>query len=258
MGMFTGSERRPRGLATTLAGLAGLAALAAVLELVVRAGLVPALVVAPPAALPGAYARLWAEGYVVGPFFTTLAQALAATLLAALAGIPGGYLLWRRPALGEAYEPWLGAAFAAPVILLYPLFLVILGRGYATTVLVGALAAAIPVVLKTREGLLAVPPVLIAVGRSLHVTPRQLRARIILPAAAPAMFTGLRLGLIYALVNIIGMEYLIDFGGLGRVVSEMHYRYEIPAMYAAILLIVAVSLIFLLALRRIERWLRPR
>jgi len=103
-----------------------------------------------------------------------------------------------------------------------------------------------------------VPPVLINVGRSLHVAPRQMLARIILPAAAPAMFTGLRLGLIYALVNIIGIEYLIDFGGLGRVVSEMHYRYEIPAMYAAILLIVAVSLIFLVALRRLESWLRPR
>jgi ABC-type nitrate/sulfonate/bicarbonate transport system permease component len=100
--------------------------------------------------------------------------------------------------------------------------------------------------------------VLIAVGRSRHVPPRQLLARIILPAAAPTVFTGLRLGLIYALVNIIGMEYLIDFGGLGRVVSEMHYRYEIPAMYAAILLIVAVSLLFLRALRGVEVWLRPR
>jgi len=225
---------------------------------VVRLGWVSALVVAPPAALPAAFARLWAEGYVAGPFLTTVAQGFAATVLAALVGIPAGYLMWRRPTLGAAYEPWLGAAFAAPIILLYPLFLVILGRGYLTTVFVGFVAATIPVALKTREGLLAVPPVLVAVGRSLHVTPRQLLARIVLPAAAPTVFTGLRLGLIYALVNIIGIEYLIDFGGLGRVVSEMHYRYEIPAMYAAILLIVVVSALFLVALRRIESWLRPR
>lgn len=247
-----------RGLATTLAGLAGLVALAAGLELVIRLGWVSALVVAPPGALPGAFAKLWAEGHVLVPFFTTVAQAFAATLLAALVGIPAGYLTWTRPVLGEAYEPWLGAAFAAPVILLYPLFLVTMGRGYVTTVVVGSLAAAIPVALKTREGLLQVPPVLIDVARSLHVTPRQLLARVILPASAPTVFTGLRLGLIYALVNIIGIEYLIDFGGLGRVVSEMHYRYEIPAMYATILMIVAVSLMFLLALRRLERWLRPR
>lgn len=248
----------PRPLATALAGLAGLAAVAALVEAVIRVGWVSALVVARPAALPAAFARLWAEGYVLAPFFTTLGQAFAATLLAAVVGLPFGYLLWKRPALGEAYEPWLGAVFAAPTILLYPLFLVILGRGYVTTVFVGFLAAAIPVVLKTREGLLAVPPVLILVGRSLHVPRRQLLLRIVLPAAAPTVFTGLRLGLIYALVNIIGIEYLIDFGGLGRVVSEMHYRYEIPAMYAAILLIVAVSLIFLRALRRVESWLRPR
>jgi ABC-type nitrate/sulfonate/bicarbonate transport system permease component len=247
-----------RRLAVLLAGLAGLAVVAGAVELAVRSGWISPLVVAPPAALPGAFVKLWQEGYVLTPFFITLIQACAATLLAALVGVPFGYLLWKQPALGEAYEPWLGAAFAAPVILLYPLFLVVLGRSYVTTVFVGFLAAVIPVVLKTREGLQNVPPVLINVGRSLHVAPRQMLARIILPASAPAMFTGLRLGLIYALVNIIGIEYLIDFGGLGRVVSEMHYRYEIPAMYAAILLIVAVSLIFLVALRRLESWLRPR
>jgi NitT/TauT family transport system permease protein len=247
-----------RPLATTVAGLLGLAAAAGLVELAVRLGWLPALVVAPPAALPAAFGKLWREGHLLEPFLVTLAQGVAATGLAALIGIPVGYLLWKRPILGRAYEPWLGAAFAAPTILLYPLFLVILGRGYATTVVVGCLAAAIPVVLKTREGLLAVPPVLIAVGRSLHVTPRQLLGRIVLPAAAPTVFTGLRLGLIYALVNVIGMEYLIDFGGLGRVVSEMHYRYEIPAMYAAILLIVAMSLLVLVSLRRTERWLRPR
>jgi len=247
-----------REVAATLAGLGGLAVLGVLVELVVRLGLVSPLVVAPPGTLPAAFARLWDEGYVLAPFFTTLAQALASTLLAALVGVPAGYLMWRRPVLGAAYEPWLGAAFAAPLILLYPLFLVIMGRGYVTTVFAGFLAAVIPVALKAREGLLAVPPVLINVGRSLHVPPRQLLARVILPAAAPGVFTGLRLGLIYALVNIIGIEYLIDFGGLGRVVSEMHYRFEIPAMYGAILLIVAVSLIFLLALRRVESWLRPR
>src|SRR5262249_59528806 len=96
----------------------------------------------------------------------TLAQALASTLLAALVGVPAGYLMWRRPVLGAAYEPWLGAAFAAPLILLYPLFLVIMGRGYVTTVFAGFLAAVIPVALKAREGPLAVPPLLINVRPS--------------------------------------------------------------------------------------------
>lgn len=241
-----------------LAGLAGVAVLAALLEAAVRAGWISALVVAPPSSLPHAFARLWAEGFVAGPFAVTLAQALAATLAAALVGIPCGYLLWRRPLLGAAYEPWIGAAFAAPTILLYPLFLVLFGRGYGTTIFVAFIAAVIPVVLKTREAFVAVPRVLLEVGRSLRLSPAQRLRRIAFPAAVPGIFTGLRLALIYALVNIIGMEFLIDFGGLGRIVSEMYFRYEIPGMYAAIALIVLVSWLFLAVLGRVETWLRPR
>jgi len=244
--------------AAAAAGLAAVAMLAGAMEVLVRTGGVSALVIAPPAALPEAFARLWREGFVLEPFALTLAQACAATMAAALVGIPAGYWLWRSPLLGRAYEPWIGAAFAAPTILLFPLFLVLFGRGYATTVFVGFIAAVIPIVLKTREAFAGVPRVLLDVGRSFHLSEAQILRRIAFRAAVPGIFTGLRLALIYALVNIIGMEFLIDFGGLGRIVSEMYFRYEIPGMYAAILLIVAVSWLFLALLSGIEAWLRPR
>jgi len=241
-----------------IAGWCGVAGAAIALEIVVRAGWISPLIVSPPSALPAAFGKLWEEGFIVRPFALTIGQAFAATTAAALVGIPWGYLLWRRPVLGAAYEPWIGAAFAAPTILLFPLFLVLLGRGYATTIFVGFLAAVIPVVLKTREAFVGVPRVLIDVGRSFNLSDAALVRRIAFPAAVPGIFTGLRLALIYAMVNIIGMEFLIDFGGLGRIVSEMYFRYEIPGMYAAILLIVAVSWMFLAALARLETWLRPR
>jgi NitT/TauT family transport system permease protein len=247
-----------RGARAAAAGLAGVATLLLGFEIAIRAGWISALIIAPPSSLPAAFAKLWEEGFILQPFALTVGQAFAATAAAAIVGIPWGYLLWRRPTLGAAYEPWIGAAFAAPTILLYPLFLVLFGRGYATTIFVGFLAAVIPVVLKTREAFLGVPKVLLEVGRSFHLSQAALARRIAFPAAVPAIFTGLRLALIYALVNIIGIEFLIDFGGLGRIVSEMYFRFEIPGMYAAILLIVAVSWTFLAALARLETWLRPR
>jgi NitT/TauT family transport system permease protein len=241
-----------------LAGLAGLAVLAVLLEVAVRAGWVSHLVVAPPSALPSAFIRLWEEGLVAGPVGITLAQAFTATVAATAIGIPWGYLLWKKPVLGEAYTPWIGAAFAAPTVLLFPLFLVLFGRGYATTIFVGFIAAVIPITLKTREAFAAVPKVLLDVGRSFKLPERGLVRRVAFPAAVPGIFTGLRLGLIYALVNIIGMEFLIDFGGLGRIASEMYFRFEIPGMYVAIILIVLVSWTFLAVLSRLETWLRPR
>jgi len=243
--------------APAAAGLLGLILLAGLLELAIRFGLISALIIAPPSSMPAAFAKLWHDGFIVEPFLATLGQTFVATLAAALVGIPAGYLLWRRPLLTASYESWLGAAFAAPLILLYPLFLVIFGRGYTTTIFVGFLSAVIPIVLKTRDGLAAVPRVLIQVGQSFHLSRWTGFIKIIVPAAAPAMLTGIRLGLIFAVVNIIGMEFLIDFGGLGRVVSEMYFRYEIAGMYAAILLILLVSILFLTLFERIERWLRP-
>jgi len=240
------------------AGLIGVAAFALAIEVLVRAGWVSPLVVAPPSALPSAFTRLWSEGFVAEPVGITLAQAFAATGAAAAVGIPWGYLLWRKPVLGAAYTPWIGAAFAAPTVLLFPLFLVLFGRSYATTIFVGFIAAVIPIVLKTREAFVAVPKVLLDVGRSFKLSEGGLVRRVAFPAAVPGIFTGLRLGLIYALVNIIGMEFLIDFGGLGRIASEMYFRFEIPGMYVAILLIVLVSWTFLAALSRLETWLRPR
>ena len=241
-----------------IAGLLGVGVVAVLLEAAVRLGWVSPLVIAPPSSLPDGFVRLWNEGFIAGPVGITLAQAFTATLAAALIGIPWGYVLWRKPVLGEAYTPWIGAAFAAPTVLLFPLFLVLFGRGYATTIFVGFIAAVIPIVLKTREAFAGVPKVLLDVGRSFKLPESGLVRRVAFPAAVPGIFTGLRLGLIYALVNIIGMEFLIDFGGLGRIVSEMYFRYETPGMYVAIIMIVLVSWTFLAVLSRLETWLRPR
>ena len=187
----------------------------------------------------------------------TLGQTFAATALALLAGIPFGYFLYRQRTFGEAYEGWLAALFAAPIVLLYPLFLVIFGRGYVTLVLMGFIPAVIPIVMKTREGLLTIPKTFLNVGRSFKVTDRDMFWKIMLPAAVPSIFTGIRLGVMYGLVNIVAIEYLIDFGGLGRIVSEMYFRFEVPGTYASILFVILVSVLFYWGFGWIERRLRP-
>ena len=53
------------------------------------------------------------------------------------------------------------------------------------------------------------------------------------------------------------MTRAIDFGGLGRIVSEMYFRFDIPGTYASILFVVLVSMLFYFSLNRVEKWLRP-
>ena len=240
-----------------LAGLVGLALLAALLELVIASDLISPLVIAPPSAAGEGLKMLFVEERLHVMFLITLTQAFAATLLAIIIGLPIGYLLYRYADFGRAYESWLGALFAAPMVLLYPLFLVIFGRSMLTLIIMGAITGVIPVIIKMHEGLLQVPKTLINVGISFNLNQRDMFWKILFPAATPTAFTGIRLGVIYALVNIIGIEFLIDYGGLGRLASDMYFRYEIPAMYGAIVFIVLVGTLFLGCLSRIEQWFRP-
>ncbi len=240
-----------------LVGLLGVAAFVAALELVVSAGWVMELVVPRPSDAILAFPPVQEEMDLFGNFLVTLGMTAASTAIALAIGIPFGYFLYRNRRFGIAYEGWLAAAFAAPTVLLYPLFLVIFGRTHLTLIMMGFIPGSIPIIIQTRQGLLGVSDTLVNVGRSFNVSEREMFWKIQLPAAVPTIFTGIRIGVMYTLVNIVAIEYLIDFGGLGRVVSEMYFRFDTPGTYASIIAVILVSVIFYWGFGRIEKWLRP-
>jgi NitT/TauT family transport system permease protein len=142
-------------------------------------------------------------------------------------------------------------------VLIYPLFLVIFGRTATTIVMMAFVAGLAPVTLKTLEGLSTTRRVLINVGRSFNLTDRQLFWKVLFPAALPTIFVGVRLGLVFALINIVGVEFLINFGGLGQLINELSERYDLAGTYAAICFVILVSVIVFMTTERAERWLRP-
>lgn len=241
-----------------LAGLAGVLAFALFLEFMVGAGLIDYTVVAKPSDMIAAFPFVHEELDLASSFLSTLLATISATAISLAVGVPLGYLLYSRREFGQAYEGWLAAAFAAPTVLLYPLFLVVFGRTQLTLILMGAIPGTIPVAIHVFHGLRGVSKTLLNVGRSLNVPPGMMFWKIALPAATPTIFAGVRVGVMYILINIIAIEYLINLGGLGRVVSEMAFRFEVPGTYAGILLVILVSVLFYLVLGRAERWLRPQ
>lgn len=247
-----------RGAGPVIAGLVAVTGFALLLEGVIAIGLIGGFVVAPPTAIASALPRFFAEEAVGRAFLLTFASTFAAAGLAALVGIPAGYALYRCRLLGGAYENWIAALFSAPLILLYPMFLVIFGRTPAVCIAMGFLVGIIPVILKTREGFAGVRPVLVNVARSFGAGDAEILRNVLLPAARPAIFTGLRLCLIYAMINVVGIEFLANLGGLGFLVGEMFDRYDIPAMYAALICLILTSALFYTLTGRAERWLGGR
>jgi ABC-type nitrate/sulfonate/bicarbonate transport system permease component len=238
-------------------GVACLLALVALIEVLIRAGWINPFIVPKPTDIVMSFERIIMEENILPRFFLTCGEALMASLMLSVAGISIGVLLHRSRIVRLATETWVAAVASAPLVLMYPLFLVIFGRSAWTIIMIAFVSALPPVILKTLEGLSGTRPVLINVGRSLKLTPSQLYWKILFPSALPTIFVGVRLGMIFALINIVGVEFLINFGGLGQLVNELAERYDLPGTYAAICFVILVSVLFFIGTERIERWLRP-
>jgi NitT/TauT family transport system permease protein len=252
------ATRKPgRDLAPAVVGLGSIIAFFLAAEALIRAGVINRYIVPPPSEIVGSFYRIVTEEHVFSRFLVTAGECLAASLMLAVAGIAIGVLMHHFRLLQQACETWVAALASAPFVLMYPLFMVIFGRNSWTIIMMGFVSGLPPVILKTIEGISGTRRVLVNVGRSFNLTPTQQFWKILLPAALPTIFVGLRLALIFALINIVGTEFLINFGGLGQLIEDLAERYDLAGTYAAIVFVILVSVLFFMALEKVERWLRP-
>jgi ABC-type nitrate/sulfonate/bicarbonate transport system permease component len=238
-------------------GLGALAAAILAVEIMIRIGAINRFIVPLPSEIAMAFEHVIVEEDIAERFRLTLFEAFAAGIMITLVGVSLGILLYRIDVLRRATETSIAAMASAPTVLMYRWFMVIFGRSASTIIMMGFIAGLPPVILKTIEGLAATPRVLINVGRSFKLTGPQLFIKVLLPAALPTLFVGVRLGLIFALINVVGVEYLINFGGLGQLINDLAERYDLPGTYAAISFVILVSVCFFVLIERVERWLWP-
>jgi ABC-type nitrate/sulfonate/bicarbonate transport system permease component len=226
-------------------------------EVLIRAGVINRFIVPLPSQVALAFGRVITEEDLGERFRLTFLEAFTAGVMITVVGVALGILLYRVNLLRRATETWVAALASAPTVLMYPLFLVIFGRNAWTIIRMGFVAGLPPVILKTVEGLSGTRRVLIDVGRSLKLTGPQMFLKILFPAALPTIFVGVRLGLIFTLINVVGVEFLINFGGLGQLINDLAERYDLPGTYAAICFVILVSVCFFVLTEWVERWLTP-
>lgn len=255
--MSAAAARRSGSYLPQIVGIGTLVAFFLGMEVLVQTGLVNRFIVPPPSEIFGSFGRVIVEEHVFSRFVQTLTECLAAGIMLTVFGVSGGVLMNRFKLLQQACETWVAAMASAPIVLMYPLFMVIFGRSAWTIIMMGFFSALPPVILKTIEGISGTRKVLVNVGRSFNLTPSQQFWKILFPAALPTIFVGIRLGLIFALINVVGVEFLINYGGLGQLINDLAERYDLAGTYAAICFVILVSVLFFMALEKAERWLRP-
>jgi NitT/TauT family transport system permease protein len=207
----------------------------------------------PPTLVAVTLGRLLAGGELWPEMLTTLGRVALAFALAAGPGVPLGLSMGLVRAVRRGVEPWVSALYPVPKIALLPLFMVIFGVGERAFVLTGALSAFFQIVLSTLGGVLAVDPQLLEVGRHYGARGARLFRKVLLPAALPAIFTGLRLGLGLALIAVIAVEFVAARSGLGHLVFRSWQMLRTPEMFAAFVLVGGIGLGCTRGLKAVQR-----
>ncbi|GAC70393.1 ABC transporter permease [Gordonia soli] len=231
---------------------------AIVWEVAPRVGLVDPTFLPPLSTVVETLFDLLANGQLQQHIFASLSRALQGFAIAVVIAVPLGLLIgWYRPV-----AQWLNPALelfrnTAPLALL-PVFVLILGIGETSKVALVIYAAVFPILLNTISGVRNVDPLLIKSARSLGLSPFRLFQKVVLPAALPTIFTGLRLSAAASILVLIAAEMVGANAGLGFLIMASQLNFQIPAMYAGILTIALVGVVFNLILvnieRRLSRW----
>ena len=178
-------------------------------------------------------------GAALATSFQSYAVGMAISLV--LGGF-GGLLLARRRLLRTAFEPWLVAVYATPMVGIIPFILALLGFGFWPKVIVIVAFAFFPVLLNTMRGAQSIPPELLDVARVFRSGERSIWRHVIVPYTLPFLMTGVRQSLARGLVGMIAADFFLSSDGLGSLLIVASERFDTPAMLAVTLVITLIGL----------------
>jgi ABC-type nitrate/sulfonate/bicarbonate transport system permease component len=171
--------------------------------------------------------------------------------------IPLGIALGSFRTLDRVMSPYWAIMLAIPVSPLIPVAIVALGLTLAARVLLVVLFTLVYVVLNTRAGVKNVDPSLREMAHSYGASGAQAWRYVLLPAAAPAIFAGLRIGLGRAISGMVLAELLLVAVGIGRLMLLFRGRFQPDLLFALVIVVILEALILLKAMGALERRLVP-
>ena len=220
-------------------------------EAVPRLGLLPELFVPP---LTKTLAVLWLDRAIYASALTvTLYEVAVAMLIACGVGILVGAIVGGVASIRNLMLPVFSSLYAVPIVILYPIFTAWFGIGSESKIAFAGVYGFFPVMLSTAAGIRTIDEQYLLAARSMGATLSQLIVRVIIPASIPTVLTGLRLGGALTIIGVVVSEMLTSASGIGYLVTINRTILDSPRVFAAIIVVLVLSVVFDIAVRAIER-----
>jgi NitT/TauT family transport system permease protein len=220
--------------------------------------LIPKMFVSDPVSIGTTIAQWIQDGSLWNHVTTSLITLLIGYVLGATIGIAAGFLLGLMRFADRTLAPFIAALYGLPKVALLPLFVIFLGIGIESKVALVAVVVAFPLFYNTRDGVRDIDPDLIDSLRLLGATQLEILHKVLFPATLPWIYTGLRIAVGYALTTTAVGEVLSSNRGIGYLIESSAGRFNSAGVFAAVVVLVVLSLIITATLSRMElsssRW----
>lgn len=197
------------------------------------------------------------DGTLLTNVRVSLARILIGFLLGAIPAISLGLLMGLSWPVRVALMPIAAAIYAVPKIAVVPLILIVFGVGEAGKYVIVGLSIFFLVLLNTMAGVMAIDSSFRDVARNFGAGPIAMFATVALPGALPSIFTGLRLGLGFALIVIVGTEFIAAREGIGRFIYDSYQILAINKMFVGLIVTGLMGWLLTLSVDLVERLVIP-
>jgi NitT/TauT family transport system permease protein len=173
---------------------------------------------------------------------TTL-ECLLGFFFAVVGGMGLGILLAFFPMFHTSVYPLIVAFQVVPKVALAPLFMAWFGLGIETRVVLAFVIAFFPMVVNTYAGILSADPLMVRMAHSFNASRWTVFSKVEFPHALPYIFSGLKIGITFAVIGIIVAEFITAQRGLGYIIIFAEGNFDVPMMMAAIILLSIVGVV---------------
>jgi ABC-type nitrate/sulfonate/bicarbonate transport system permease component len=198
------------------------------------------------------------SGELQNDILASMSRVLQGFAIAAFAGVALGMAVGRSRLLENLVDPMLELLRPIPPLAFLPMMVLWFGIGEASKIAFIAYAAFFPIFTTTLEGIKYVDPLLLRAAASLGASQRDLFRYVVLPAALPAIITGLRLGFALSFFVIVAAEFIAADSGLGYLINDARTFFLVSQMLLGAAVIGLIGFTFNRLLRLLEarllRW----
>lgn len=248
-----------RRLAERLLSLIAPIVLLALWELAARVGWLNPQFFPAPTSIVGTFRLLWERGTVADALSATTGRVLLGFAWGAVPAVALGLVLGLSRPLRIALLPIANILYSLPKIAILPLVLLVLGIGETSKIVVTAFSVFFLILLNTVAGVQGIDPLLFDVARDFGANRWQAYRTVAFPGALPLILAGCKLGLGFALIVVVGTEFVAAGArdGVGVLIWESWQVLNIEAMYVGLLLTAALGWVLNVVMDEIEVALLP-